>query len=176
MGVWANWVMNKNKLPNKPGIYTLIIDVIKTKNIHIGGLGIHRFLDGIYTYTGSALGKKSMNLRNRLYYHASHRKQKRWHIDYFLESNVTKLKAVIFAITNLNLECVISKKMMNLEKAQISLRRFGSSDCKRDCQTHLYFFNKIEYRDLIQNVRSIYQQIGYTSMVSFEDKITKVLR
>ena len=166
--------MNKNELPNKPGIYTLIIKLRKTKDIHIGGLGVHRFLDGIYTYTGSALGKKSMNLHNRLYYHVNQKTQKRWHIDYFLETDETKLKAAVFTITNLSCECVISKKLINLEKAQIILRRFGSSDCKSGCQSHLSFFNKIDYIDLIRKVRFIYKQIGYSSVVFFDDNITKV--
>ncbi|MEJ2105661.1 MAG: DUF123 domain-containing protein, partial [Ignavibacteriaceae bacterium] len=58
------------------GIYTLVIFLSEEITLEIGKLGNHRFPEGYYTYTGSALGKGSTNLKNRLKRHSRKNKRK----------------------------------------------------------------------------------------------------
>ena len=128
------------KVPNKPGVYTLVIELAATTTLSVGGLGVHRFPAGFYAYTGSALGKKAMNLRGRIQRHLTHGKRKHWHIDYLLDADAARVKTAICVETLNDVECVIAKAVARLEGAEIPVKGFGSSDCRSGCEAHLCCF------------------------------------
>ena len=148
------------KVPKKPGVYTLVIELASATIINVGGLGVHSFPAGFYAYTGSAHGKGAMNLRRRIQHHLTRGKRKHWHIDYLLDSDASKVKTAIFAETLDNVECAISKESARLEGAEIPVKGFGSSDCRSGCKAHLCFYHGISYSELVEHLSSIYQRIG----------------
>jgi sugar fermentation stimulation protein A len=152
--------MYTSRFPNKPGVYTLIIELFEATILQIGMLGVQRFPEGHYTYTGSALGERSTILRNRVHRHLTRGKRKHWHIDYLLEEDVSRVKAVLFTETSDTIECLISTAVTRLEGAEIVVKGFGSSDCHGGCQSHLCFFPKTAYHDLVELITSIYQPFG----------------
>ena len=153
-------MMYKSRFPNKPGVYTLVIELAEVTTLQIGMLGIQRFPEGYYTYTGSALGERSTTLRNRVQRHLTQGKRKHWHIDYILEADVSRVKAVLFTETSDTIECTVSKAIERLKGVEIVVKGFGSSDCHRGCQSHLCFFPQTEYRDLVGCITSIYRSFG----------------
>jgi Uri superfamily endonuclease len=152
--------MNKSSFPKKPGIYTLVIALAEVTTLQIGMLGIQRFPEGYYTYTGSALGERSTTLRNRVQRHLTREKRKHWHIDYLLEADVSRVKAVLFTETSDTIECTISEAIERLDSAEIVVKGFGSSDCHSGCQSHLCFFPQTAYHDLVGRITSIYRPFG----------------
>ncbi|MHA1299863.1 MAG: GIY-YIG nuclease family protein [Candidatus Helarchaeota archaeon] len=141
------------------GIYALIIQVERNIFLKIGKNKNYNFLSGFYIYVGSALGKYSNNIENRLKRHFSNNKKLFWHIDYFLaEPKVQPIKAV-FAPTNQKKECELSAQLFRYSNIKI-FRDFGNSDCHSGCKTHLYYFNGKVNLDEI--VFSAFRNIGLT--------------
>ncbi len=130
-----------SRLPEK-GSYTLIILVSNKVSSTVGKLGVKIFLPGYYAYTESALGKGATSLPKRLARHLRTVKRKHWHIDFLLAQKVASIKAA--AITSFqNSECPINQFIKNRLKAKIWIPKFGATDCKNDCKSHLlYFGNK----------------------------------
>ena len=152
--------MHTSRFPNKPGVYTLVIELADATTLQIGMLGVQRFPEGHYTYTGSALGERSTTLRNRVQHHLTRGKRKHWHIDYLLEAYVSRVKAVLFTETSDTIECTVSTAVARLEDAEIVVKGFGSSDCHGGCQSHLCFFPQTAYHDLVGRITSIYRPFG----------------
>ena len=152
--------MYQSRLPNKPGVYTLVIELADAITLRIGMLGVQRFPEGHYTYTGSALGERSTTLRNRVQRHLTRGKRKHWHIDYLLEADVSRVKVVLFTETSDTIECTVSTAVAMLEGTEIVVKGFGSSDCHGGCQSHLCFFPQTAYHDLVGRIKSIYQPFG----------------
>ena len=146
-------------IPTQPGVYTLILKINKASTIQVGGLGVQSFLKGLYIYTGSALGFRSINLRNRISRHLGQRKKNFWHIDYLLASNQTRVKTVIYGITSEDLECRVAQQIATSRGCTIPIKGFGSSDCHNRCPSHLSFFAKTCYKELVVNIESIYAGI-----------------
>ena len=76
----------------------LVLSEIKKKQlkIKIGKLGALNFKKGYYIYVGSAMGRSSTSLKNRLLRHlksnfysknTNNKPKTHWHIDYFLNDN-----------------------------------------------------------------------------------------
>ena len=110
--------------------------------IEIGALGKLLFLKGYYFYIGSAMGRSgSTTLLNRVKRHVSlsPRKKVHWHIDYLLESKITKIVRLCLIPSKQKLECVIAKELLDVSDGYI--KNFGCSDCK--CQSHLIYLKKI---------------------------------
>jgi sugar fermentation stimulation protein A len=147
-------------VPNKPGVYTLVIELASTTTLTVGGLGAHCFPAGVYTYTGSALGKSPMNLRRRIQHHLTRGKRKHWHIDYLLDLDVAKVKTVLFVETVDNVECEIAKAVARLEGAEHPVKGFGSSDCRSGCKAHLCCFQETSYSQLVEHLTAIYHRVG----------------
>lgn len=152
--------MYKSRFPNNPGVYTLVIELTEVTTLQIGMLGVQRFPEGHYAYVGSALGERSTTLRNRVQRHLTRGKRKHWHIDYLLETDVSRVKAVLFTETSDTIECSISTTIERLEGAEIVVKGFGSSDCHGGCQSHLCFFPQTEFHDLVGRIASIYRPFG----------------
>ena len=112
------------------GVYCLLINCRKTQSIRIGRLGVIHFPKGFYLYIGSALN----GIEKRVSRHLKKRKNKFWHIDYFLSSRNVNIDYVYSLESNKKMECNIAEKVGTVAK---SLMGFGSSDCK--CRSHLFF-------------------------------------
>lgn len=138
-------------LPAK-GIYTLIIFLPNEVCINVGKLGIHKFLRGHYTYTGSALGRGASSLKRRVSRHLWKRKMNLWHIDFLLTNGNATVTAVVVAETGKKLECDLNRYIKR-EGAKILVGGFGASDCKENCKSHLLFFpDIIKHENLVQKV------------------------
>ena len=110
--------------------YQIHISLKKNIEINIGKLGVFSFLRGLYVYTGSA--KK--NIDQRIKRHFSQNKKFFWHIDYFLGNKYTE----IVKIEKKNIfECDLNK----ITKGKSIVNGFGSSDCTKNCKSHLIYKN-----------------------------------
>ncbi|MFX0133569.1 MAG: DUF123 domain-containing protein [Candidatus Hodarchaeota archaeon] len=122
------------------GIYALIIIIKENITLKIGKNRNYNFLPGYYIYIGSALGKFSTNIENRLRRHFSNNKKVFWHIDYLLNTpEVTPIKA-FYAETAQKKECELSSRLKNYSDSDL-FKDFGNSDCKARCKTHLFYFD-----------------------------------
>jgi len=128
-----------SKLKGTKGVYTLIIFVSSAVILKIGRLGERKLERGYYAYTGSALGNGSASLASRISRHLRKSKRRRWHIDYLLQSEDVKIKAVLAMITERRMECEINQHLMSSLKASILIFNFGSSDCRMRCGSHLLY-------------------------------------
>jgi len=110
--------------------------------LNVGKLGQQKFPKGHYTYTGSALGKGSSSLRHRISRHLQKKKWNFWHIDFLLANENATVVAVIAAQTNEKLECNLNRYIKEKGGAKIVVKRFGASDCRKNCESHLLYFGE----------------------------------
>ena len=115
------------------GVYTLILFVPKETAVTVGHLGTQRFPRGHYTYTGSALGKGSSNLKHRLSRHLRKEKRRFWHIDYLLADQNVSVEAVVAAETNKKMECTINSyiKQIHGQRPGAGPHRQITESCRR---------------------------------------------
>ena len=148
------------------GIYTLLLLVSEEVTLTIGKLGKQRFPRGYYFYTGSALGKGASSLKHRIARHLRKEKRKFWHIDYLLADENVSVEAVIAAETNKKMECNINSRIKGMKGAEVPVKGFGASDCRKNCGSHLLYFPEIQNADcLVQNlVRSLQSVSGILSV------------
>ncbi len=130
------------KFPTK-GIYTLIVFLSNDTQLKVGKLGIQTFPAGYYTYTGSALGKGSSSLKQRVTRHLKKQKRKFWHIDFLLAHENATITTIIAVQTSRKLECKMNQYIRERLKTKIPVVDFGASDCKENCKSHLLFFSDI---------------------------------
>ena len=148
------------------GIYTLLLLVSEEVSLAIGKLGKQRFPRGYYTYTGSALGKGATSLKHRIARHLRKEKPRFWHIDYLLADENVSVEAVLAAETNRKMECAINSRIKGIEGAEVPVKGFGASDCRKICGSHLLYFPEIENADcLVQKlVRLLQSESGILSV------------
>lgn len=132
-----------------PGIYTLLLWLDRTREIEVGSLGIVQFVEGYYSYTGSARGPgglKRLERHKRLLLGAS--SVRRWHIDYLLP--YASLVEAVVTRTSDDLECEIARRIgYRLDV----IPRFGSTDCK--CIGHLHFSPDLDrIRDVVHRAHN----------------------
>ncbi len=150
-------------IPEKGGVYTLILHVPKETSLKIGKLGVQRFKRGYYAYTGSALGKGASSLKGRISRHQSSNKTPFWHIDYLLiQKNVT-ITHVITGQTEKNLECEVNECIKQIGK--VLNPNFGSSDCSEKCGSHLLYLGK---KTTEKGILEIYKKIGQPMLFNCE--------
>jgi Uri superfamily endonuclease len=123
-------------IPSQPGCYSLIISLKRKKTVRVGKLGVALFPKGTYVYTGSAMG----GLAARLKRHLTRKKKIRWHIDHLLKLPEARVDKVIVYQPTPNQECRQNQRIAALFGATIVLKRFGASDCKSGCASHLFLF------------------------------------
>ena len=155
--------MDTSTIPKKPGIYTLIITIIHPFRKKVGKLGYHLFPKGVYTYTGSAIGVKTSNLKSRISRHLNPGK-KHWHIDYLLSSDNARIESVVLLKTETKLECTISQTLTNVNGAKILVKGFGSSDCHRGCKAHLLYYN-MAHDELATKIIEQYEPFGIPKLL-----------
>ena len=118
------------------GIYCLIMNMGKNKKIQVGRRkSKDSFPKGFYCYVGSGMN----NLEARIQRHLSKNKNKKWHIDYLLDS-ATILDTKIHTQGSLT-ECGVNERIFQIEGAEILAPGFGSSDC--NCVSHLAYFKNL---------------------------------
>ncbi len=150
------------------GIYTLIIFLSREICLNVGKLGQQKFLKGYYTYTGSALGKGASSLKRRVSRHLQKEKRNFWHIDFLLANENAAVTAVVAAQTNRRLECRLNRYIKREGGAKIPVKRFGASDCREDCKSHLLFFPDITKEAvLVQKIDGCYKQHFRSARVYF---------
>lgn len=137
------------------GTYTLIIDIPEEKSITVGKLGNFRFPKGSYTYTGSALGKGGLSLRQRVARHLQKEKNKRWHIDFLLSNVDITITAIVAAHSTYNMECEINRSIIEKLGGKIIIKSFGASDCQKHCGSHLLYIGE---KNVKKNVYLIYAE------------------
>ena len=123
------------------GIYALIISIKEEISLNIGKNRYYTFLPSNYVYIGSALGKYSNNIENRLKRHFSNNKKLFWHIDYLLANPKVKPLQAIYARTDQKKECELSAQLAKYSNSDL-FSNFGNSDCRAGCNTHLYYFDR----------------------------------
>ena len=145
------------KIPSIPGIYALIFVIDRESAVRIGRLGVFNFSPGTYVYFGSAKGPGG--LRARLSRHFSRKKRMHWHIDFLLVSPHTKLLAAVYSPTDSLVECDLVEKALHPSSAEVPVKGFGSSDCRRGCPAHLL-------KGLsVNSVTEIFRSLGLTPSV-----------
>lgn len=121
-----------------PGCYSLIIDLKRKKTIRVGKLGQAIFPAGTYVYTGSAMKGLGARLRR----HCNRKKKIHWHIDYLLTLPDARIKKIILYPAAPGQECRQNKRIAARSGAAIILKKFGASDCRSGCLSHLLYFAK----------------------------------
>ncbi|MEE8348831.1 MAG: GIY-YIG nuclease family protein [Acidobacteriota bacterium] len=108
--------------------YQLHIRLKKNTSLTVGKLGTFTFPTGWYIYTGSA----RRQIQNRVARHLSRKKKMRWHIDYLLAAPHANIIRVTLTHKE---ECCLNQET----KGSILVPRFGSTDCRAGCGSHLKF-------------------------------------
>jgi Uri superfamily endonuclease len=121
-----------------PGCYSLIIDLKRKKTIRVGKLGEAVFSAGTYVYTGSAMKGLGARLRR----HGARTKKIHWHIDHLLTLPDARVRQIILYPPASGQECRQNKRIAARPGAAVILKKFGSSDCKSGCVSHLLYFAK----------------------------------
>ena len=110
------------------GVYAILIENSKEKEMRIGSLGMVHFSKGYYVYIGSA----QRNLEKRINRHYSPRKKLRWHIDYLL--NHAKIIDHFSLPLPKKCEERVAVEMQNIFPY---IKDFGSSDTH--ASSHLFY-------------------------------------
>ena len=118
------------------GSYALFFKLSAPLAVRAGRLGEVRLPAGWLIYTGSALGPGGLHARLRR--HLAPTKRIHWHID-ALSARVRPDFWLALADAKRR-ECEWAQRLAAHPAASIPVPGFGSSDCKRGCQSHLIAF------------------------------------
>ena len=121
-------------IPQEKGTYLLLVQVEDNPIIHATKKK-WMFEKGIYAYIGSA--RNIGGLRVRIGRHLKQDKKMYWHIDYLLANSYVEIIGAIFTISKKNLECEVVKTLIKEGIGAPYAKRFGSSDCKKGCTSHI---------------------------------------
>lgn len=138
------------------GAYMLIIQVEQPVSVQIKSMGEVSFESGLWVYVGSAMGDGSTSLENRLRRHFRKEKTIYWHIDYLLDAD-TEIVEAIWAESIKPIECDLVQSIAAHDDFRPGPKAFGSSDCRRGCIAHTYFYEGDEkiHNSLIQVFRRL---------------------
>lgn len=150
------------------GTYTLIIDLEKDLAFRLKSLGDLSFEKGVWLYVGSAMGKGSTSLENRIERHFRSEKTIHWHIDHLLKSN-TRISSAIWAESVVHAECEIAKGIEQIENIFPGPKGFGASDCRKKCWTHL-FQSKVE-SGLEEKIMKVFKKLTLKARTSQDGNI-----
>lgn len=131
--------------------YSVVIRVAKDKRIRVGSLGDIRFEGGLYIYTGSGYYRVKRHLKKW--------KRPFWHIDYLLNDEDASILWAIWCKEARRMECVVNQEIFKaLGSKGVKFSRFGSSDCKAGCGSHLIKAN-LSFYELKSMLSSIYSSL-----------------
>lgn len=120
-------------IPGTSGNYVIVAALGEAFTFELKSLGQFHLPAGIYLYCGSAHGPGG--LKARIGRHLKRNTCKFWHFDH-LKDHVRILQ-VWWDVDRENRECEILQALLKVEGAQIPIKGFGSSDCRRGCPAHL---------------------------------------
>jgi Uri superfamily endonuclease len=118
------------------GAYVLHLIVKNTVTVQVGALGAITFPSGHYVYVGSA--RKSIESRVARHQRLACAKNGKlhWHIDHMLiHPKIELIGRETFAGCR---ECDIAQRVASQRGASVPVPRFGASDCRSGCRTHLF--------------------------------------
>lgn len=146
------------------GAYVLIIRVRQPVKLQIKSLGEQLFEAGVWVYVGSAMGDGSTSLENRLNRHFRKEKTVYWHIDHLLDNDDTELTEALWAESIAPFECDLAQAIGSIEGFFVGVRGFGSSDCRKKCPAHIYFYQgeELVHEKLIQ----VFLSLGFQPKVT----------
>ncbi|MEX2738388.1 MAG: DUF123 domain-containing protein [Candidatus Wukongarchaeota archaeon] len=121
-------------IPQEKGTYLLLVQVEDNPIIHATKKK-WMFEKGIYAYIGSA--RNTGGLRARIGRHLKQDKKMYWHIDYLLANPNVEIIGTIFTTSKKNLECKVVKTLIKEGTGTPYAKRFGSSECKKGCPSHI---------------------------------------
>ena len=139
------------------GAYVLIIKIENPTEVHIKSLGELTFQPGKWVYVGSAMGNGSTSLENRLLRHFRDEKTIYWHIDYLLATDV-ELAYAIWAESPNPIECEVAQKISSSTDFDSGPKRFGSSDCRKGCSSHI--FKSCSNAPLDKTIYQVFAKLG----------------
>jgi len=148
--------------PPSRGVYTLIIYLPRPLGLNVGSLGFHRLKPGMYAYTGSAVGRGATSLPGRILRHMRGFKAQLWHIDYLLMSRGVYVAWIVLAEAGKGSECAVNLEIERGLDAEIPIPRFGASDCRQKCGSHLL---RLEVDEPQGRVASVYESLGLKPLV-----------
>ena len=119
----------------------MVIFLRRSETLRVGSLGVVTLRRGYFIYTGSAAGK----LRSRLRRHLAREKKLRWHIDFLLASPHAVIKNIVLYPARADAECRQNQRIKNLPGALLPVPRFGASDCRAGCGSHLVYFARPDF-------------------------------
>ena len=115
--------------------YQLEIDIAHPVVVGVGRLGEFLFPAGRYVYTGSA----KRNFEARLDRHLRKEKTLRWHIDWLLAAHGVTVSGIRRSRKE---ECALNQHV----GGHVVAPRFGASDCREGCGSHLRYLGKLAPR------------------------------
>lgn len=160
--------VNIKDIPRIKGSYCLIYQLHETISTQIGKLGKFDFQPGFYFYFGSAKGPGG--LRARINRHLSVQRKKFWHIDY-LKTYLTPLG--FFYSDQIDKECEWAQVLKKSEKIEIPVIKFGSSDCKNKCGSHLFMTSNSDLdflKEIVTHSECNFDQLIFLS-AKFQPKV-----
>ncbi len=140
--LWCKF--SKSRVLNIKGTYLLIIELMESREMEIGKLGVFSFPRGYYTYTGSGMG----GIYRRIKRHLERKRKLGWHIDYFLEYG--KIKEVVILESKTKNECEVNLKVASVFGEMIIAPGFGAGDCRQNCGSHLLSIQKDRFQNHIE--------------------------
>ena len=150
------------------GAYILIIRVEQPVSVQIKSLGDISFRSGLWVYVGSAMGDGSTSLENRLSRHFRKEKTIYWHIDYILDAE-TEIEEAIWAESTDPVECDLAQSLTAHHDFIPGPRAFGSSDCRRGCIAHTYFYDSAE--QIRNNLIQVFRKLGLQPHVTKDGQL-----
>lgn len=141
----------------------MVIFLERLEKITVGKLGSRVFWTGHYLYTGSAAGNGATSLPNRLSRHLRRAKKKHWHIDFLLGSRNAHVLGIAAAAGQHGSECQVNQLLRHRMKATEPLiPRFGATDCRNRCGSHLLYFGD---RSIMKKIQKVYhEKFGETAV------------
>lgn len=120
------------------GVYQLHLRVSAKVRLTVGRLGRFTLAPGDYIYTGRAARALRARVRRHLRLAApqgASAARQHWHIDYLLACPQVSIKRVVLASTKADDECPVNQAVTGANP----IPRFGASDCRARCGSHLRF-------------------------------------
>ncbi len=133
----------------KQGAYILYLDVKQPLTLYVGSLKTIFLPQGRYAYIGSARAGIESRIRRHKRLVEKKTGKCHWHIDYLLVHPQIQLAGET-AVTG-GSECEISHQIASWRGTTTPVPKFGSTDCRKKCRTHLYLLKtKKKCRNSIQ--------------------------
>jgi Uri superfamily endonuclease len=133
------------EIPSKKGNYILVFRLEERTRQNTPRFNDVILDPGYYLYCGSAHGYGGLN--GRVMRNLTRSSRKFWHID-FLKECLHPIE-VWYQDSSEKNECSFCQFLHNQMGGEIPIKGFGSSDCKKKCESHLVKFHQ---KTIIDNV------------------------